>query len=152
MTKQELYEKTTDICSRLIQIKSDSGQEGAVGAEMARIFRELGYDEVATDDYGNVIGRIHGSRPGARVLLDGHLDTVPVDDPTRWEHDPYGGLVLDDRVYGRGASDMKGAVAAMICAACDHRRSVRTQPEGRPARQSGNRSRDGRPQRTFRKS
>jgi putative selenium metabolism hydrolase len=84
---------------------------------MARIFRELGYDEVATDDYGNVIGRIHGSRPGARVLLDGHLDTVPVDDPTRWEHDPYGGLVLDDRVYGRGASDMKGAVAAMICAA-----------------------------------
>lgn len=126
MTIQELHENTIDLCSRLIQAKSYSGEEREVVGVIEREMRRLGYDEVTVDEYGNVIGCLRGRRPGPRVLLDGHIDTVPVQEPERWSFDPFGGEIRDDRVCGRGASDMKGAVAAMICAAaayaqeCDH--------------------------------
>ena len=117
MTIQELHENTIDLCSRLIQAKSYSGEEREVVGVIEREMRRLGYDEVTVDEYGNVIGCLRGRRPGPRVLLDGHIDTVPVQEPERWSFDPFGGEIRDDRVCGRGASDMKGAVAAMICAA-----------------------------------
>lgn len=117
MTKQELYRKTNELCSSLIQAKSNSGEENRVAEVLAKAFRELGYDEITVDEYGSVIGCIHGKRAGSRVLLDGHIDTVPVDHPKQWRDDPYSGRILEDRIYGRGASDMKGAVAAMACAA-----------------------------------
>lgn len=50
------------------------------------------------------------------VVLSGHLDTVPLG-ATPWCHDPFAGEISDGRLYGRGASDMKGGVAAMVCAA-----------------------------------
>ncbi|WP_051166300.1 M20 family metallopeptidase [Amycolatopsis orientalis] len=57
-----------------------------------------------------------GSRPGTPVLLvNGHLDTVPAR-PDAWRHDPFGGEVADGRIYGRGAADMKGGVAAALTA------------------------------------
>lgn len=117
MTKQELYERTVALCSRLIRAQSYSGEEQAVAQVVSDAMRELGYDEITVDDYGNVIGCIRGKRAGAKVLLDGHIDTVPVKEPERWSFDPFGGEIREDRVCGRGASDMKGAVAAMICAA-----------------------------------
>ena len=49
----------------------------------------------------------------------GHLDTVPLG-ALPWRHDPFGGEVVDDRLYGRGASDMKAAVAAMVTMAIRH--------------------------------
>lgn len=116
MSRKELHEKTLDLCSRLIQAKSNSGEEAEVVAVAAEAFRNLGYDSVSIDGYGNVIGCIKGNRSGCRVLLDGHIDTVPVDEPEKWMYDPYGGVRIGDRIYGRGASDMKGAMAAMICA------------------------------------
>lgn len=117
MTKRELYRKTNELCSSLIQAKSNSGEEKQVADVLASAFRQLGYDEITVDEYGSVIGCIHGKRAGSRILLDGHIDTVPVDHPEEWQNDPYAGLILEDRIYGRGASDMKGAVAAMACAA-----------------------------------
>jgi putative selenium metabolism hydrolase len=48
------------------------------------------------------------------LLLDGHIDTVPVPDESKWTHKPYGGEVEDGKIFGRGTSDMKGAVSAMI--------------------------------------
>lgn len=47
------------------------------------------------------------------IVFTGHLDTVPLG-AAPWSHDPFGGEVVGDRLYGRGASDMKGAVAAMV--------------------------------------
>jgi succinyl-diaminopimelate desuccinylase len=61
-----------------------------------------------------------GERPG--LVLTGHLDVVGVGDRP-WRHDPFGGVVEGDRLYGRGAADMKGAVAAMALAAIALRRS-----------------------------
>lgn len=117
MTKEQLHEKTVALCSRLIQARSYSGAEAEAAQVVAEAMGELGYDEITTDVYGNVIGCLRGNRPGARVLLDGHIDTVPVQEPERWSFDPFGGEIRDGRVCGRGASDMKGAVAAMVCAA-----------------------------------
>lgn len=116
MTMQELHSNTVALCSRLIQAKSYSGEEREVVEVIKEEMNRLGYDEVTVDAYGNVIGCIRGKRPGPRILLDGHIDTVPVQEPERWSYDPFGGEVREDRVCGRGTSDMKGAVAAMICA------------------------------------
>src|SRR5664280_623656 len=104
------------LCQSLIQRQSYSGHEDAVVERMKQAFKELKFDEVLTDEYGNVLGRIKGNHPGKVLLLDGHIDTVPVPDASRWTHDPFGGEIADDKIYGRGSSDMKGAVAAMAAA------------------------------------
>jgi putative selenium metabolism hydrolase len=83
---------------------------------MKQAFEELGFDEVLLDSYGNILGRIKGNRPGKVLLLDGHIDVVPVPDESKWKHQPFGGELDDGKIYGRGASDMKGAVSAMIAA------------------------------------
>ncbi|MBO2526825.1 MAG: YgeY family selenium metabolism-linked hydrolase, partial [Clostridiales bacterium] len=75
MTKEQLHEKTVALCGKLIQTRSYSGEEQPIAALIAQEMRDLGYDEVRFDGYGNVIGCLRGNRPGARVLLDGHIDT-----------------------------------------------------------------------------
>ena len=62
-----------------------------------------------------VTGRI-GRPGGRRVLLVGHVDVVPPGDPATWTADPWGALVRDGAMYGRGACDMKGGVVAIIAA------------------------------------
>jgi acetylornithine deacetylase len=63
-----------------------------------------------------VVGRLPGTKPGPRVLLVGHVDVVPIGDPGNWTDDPFGGIVRDGRLYGRGACDMKGGVASILAA------------------------------------
>jgi acetylornithine deacetylase/succinyl-diaminopimelate desuccinylase family protein len=63
----------------------------------------------------NVVARIAGARPGQTLLLNGHLDTVPAGEG--WSVDPYGAVIRDGRIYGRGASDMKAGVVGMAYAA-----------------------------------
>jgi len=65
------------------------------------------------DDRPNLLATVPGERPET-LLFNGHLDTVPYD-AEEWTRDPLGERV-DDRVYGRGTTDMKGAVAAMLYA------------------------------------
>lgn len=55
-------------------------------------------------------------RGGGRLVLSGHVDTVPVG-AAAWSYDPHGGEIRDGRLFGRGSSDMKGGVAAMVLAA-----------------------------------
>ena len=104
-------------CQRALQTPSVSGQEQAMAELMRERMLALGFDEVVFDRLGNVIGTIHGKRPGKTILLDGHMDTVDVIDAPQWEHDPFGGEIADGKIYGRGASDMKGSDCAMITAA-----------------------------------
>ena len=62
-----------------------------------------------------VVGRAgHGG--GRRLILSGHLDVVPPGDPGTWSVDPWAGEIHEDRLYGRGACDMKGGVAAILAA------------------------------------
>ena len=62
-----------------------------------------------------VVGRA-GSGGGRRIILSGHLDVVPPGDLSTWSHDPWAGEIRDGRLYGRGACDMKGGVAAILAA------------------------------------
>lgn len=110
-------ERVIALCQELIQTKSYSGEEDLVAAQLRQVFEKIGYDEVFADEYGNIIGHIKGNRPGKAILFDGHIDTVPVPDQSKWLHAPFGGELEDGKIYGRGASDMKGAVSAMILGA-----------------------------------
>lgn len=105
-----------ELCKKLIKIRSYSGEEEQVGKVLSDFFLNNGYDEVKIDDYGNVIGIIKGNKPGKKILFDGHIDTVPVVNEEKWSHNPFGAEIADGKIYGRGTSDMKGAVAAMACA------------------------------------
>jgi len=62
----------------------------------------------------NVIGRLPGSRPAPVLHFNGHMDVVPAG--AGWSFDPFGGVISNGRIYGRGASDMKGGIAAQIFA------------------------------------
>ena len=105
------------LCKDVIRQPSLSGHEGQVAKILQTAMQEHGYDTVTYDDKGNLIGIIQGKRPGKTVLMDGHIDTVDISDRSRWTHDPYGAQVEDGKIYGRGTSDMKGAVCAMVAAA-----------------------------------
>ncbi|MEG2930050.1 MAG: YgeY family selenium metabolism-linked hydrolase, partial [Oscillospiraceae bacterium] len=56
---------------------------------------------------------------GKTLLFDGHMDTVPVTDPAAWTYNPFAAEIHDGKIYGRGTSDMKGALAAMAVAAAN---------------------------------
>ena len=62
----------------------------------------------------NVIARIGSGRP--KLAWNGHLDVVPAGDPGGWPHPPFDAVVTGGRLWGRGAADMKGAVAAALAA------------------------------------
>ena len=110
-------EQLIAFCQEALRIPSYSGQEQGVAELMKRKMEEYGFDEVIIDRFGSVLGTINGKRPGKTVLMDGHIDTVDVIDAPQWEHDPFGGEIADGKIYGRGASDMKGSDCAMITAA-----------------------------------
>ena len=69
------------------------------------------------DAHPVVVATRAGSGGGRSLAFNGHLDVVPVGDTSAWEHEPFGGEIADGRLYGRGAADMKGGIAAALCAA-----------------------------------
>lgn len=116
MLTNKRKESLTELCQELVRNQSVSGDESKVVEVIKEKFKELGYDECFIDAYGNVIGHIKGNKPGKKILFDGHIDTVPVPDDSKWTHAPFGGEVVDGKIYGRGTSDMKGQTSAMISA------------------------------------
>ncbi len=102
---------------KLIQIPSSSGEEGGIIQFIQGKMQALGFDETVIDKNGTLIGFIYGAKPGACLLLDAHCDTVGVAAGSPWQVDPYGGAIKGRRIYGRGSSDMKGALAGMVYAA-----------------------------------
>jgi acetylornithine deacetylase/succinyl-diaminopimelate desuccinylase family protein len=63
-----------------------------------------------------VVGRRSGSGGGRSLAFNAHVDVVPVGDRAAWPEEPFGGEVVDGRLYGRGATDMKGGLAAALWA------------------------------------
>ncbi len=110
-------DQVVELCRALVRSPSTSGHEEGVVTVLKEFFTKHGFDSVHVDRYGSIVGSIRGNRPGPRLLFDGHIDTVPVGDPAAWHHDPFAGEIQEGKIYGRGTSDMKGAVAAMACAA-----------------------------------
>lgn len=97
-----------------------SGGELRSVETLAAYLPTTGHDQVVVEPEpgrGSMVCRIEGSDPTAPGLtLMGHLDVVPVADPSRWQHDPFGGELIDDVVWGRGAVDMLDVTTAMAAA------------------------------------
>jgi acetylornithine deacetylase/succinyl-diaminopimelate desuccinylase-like protein len=101
-------DRLRDLTLELVEIESPTGDTAAVAWRYANILAELGLAvEVIDEPFPAtpiVIGRLRGGEPGPTIVLNGHLDTVPI------PHDPP--WVEGGRVWGRGSADMKGPVAA----------------------------------------
>jgi putative selenium metabolism hydrolase len=113
MNKQSLIEFT----QRMVRQKSFSGEEGPVTQIIVEEMKALNFDKVWVDENGSAIGVIEGAQPGRTILFDAHTDTVGIAPGSVWTKEPFGGEIIDGYLYGRGAADMKGALAAMVHAA-----------------------------------
>lgn len=104
-----------EILTKLINTKSYTGDELNIVNTIKMIMEELSFDEINIDIAGNIVGAIHGHQNGATILFDGHIDTVEAKNIFEWNNqNPFKAYEKDGKIYGRGASDMKGAFAAML--------------------------------------
>ncbi len=76
-----------------------------------------GYPPSSYDGRTCVAGRIDGAGAGRSLHLSGHVDVVPVESASQWEHDPWSGELASGRLWGRGAGDMKAGLAAYLIGA-----------------------------------
>lgn len=109
-TQREIVE----FAQQLVRIRSMSGQEEELLRFVEQKMFALGYDSVVIDGMGNLLGRI-GDGPRS-IMFDSHVDTVAVTDAEQWDVPPFSGAIVDGRLYGRGAVDMKASVAATVYA------------------------------------
>ncbi len=117
MLSEKRQDILVDLCREMIRIPSPSGCEAQVACLIEKTMEQSGFDEVSVDRFGNVVGKIVLGNGGKRILLEGHMDHVDVSDSSRWIYDPFGGTLVNGKIYGRGSTDMKGNLAAMIKAA-----------------------------------
>lgn len=114
-------DEVVNLCRDLVRFKSVNppGDELEIAEYVAGALREAGLIvEVIphTPTRASVLARLRGSGDVPALFYTGHLDVVPVG-AEEWLHDPFGGEVIEGRLWGRGSSDMKGGDAAMIAAA-----------------------------------
>jgi succinyl-diaminopimelate desuccinylase len=62
----------------------------------------------------NIVANFSAGKPGRILALNGHIDIFPVGSAEGWTHDPWGGDLVDGKVYGRGACDMKAGTTASL--------------------------------------
>jgi len=106
-----------DATARFIRVPSPSGSEGKVAEILLRELERLGFKSII-DEAGNVVGEMGKSdcAGGKTLAFNVHLDHVPPGRRECWKYDPFGGVVENGRIYGRGAADTKGSWAPMILA------------------------------------
>ena len=110
-----------DLAKRLIRCPSVTPAEGGaldlLEAELSAIgfaCTRLPFGESSTR-IDNLFARYGDTSP--HLCFAGHTDVVPAGDAAAWQHDPFGGTVVEGKLFGRGAADMKGGVAAFVAAA-----------------------------------
>ncbi len=102
-----------DFARALIRTPSLPGEEGAVAHLIMEEMRRLDFDDVWMDEAGNVVGRV-GPPDGPGLMFNSHMDTVDVAEPEAWQIPPFGAEMRDGLLYGLGACDMKGGLAATV--------------------------------------
>ena len=126
MINEALQNETLDLLKKLIACPSLSGEEQGVAEILRGYLTENGFSTAEIDRYGDLVAGAKGSRPGVRLLFDGHIDTVPADNAGDWATPPFEPDLRDGKLYGRGTSDMKGADAAFAVAAAQYLREKGT--------------------------
>jgi succinyl-diaminopimelate desuccinylase len=118
-------ETARQLARDLIRCPSVTPQDGgALGVLEERLksagfaTHRLRFSEAGTPDIDNLYARIGSSAP--MLAFNGHTDVVPPGETQSWRFDPFSGEIADEAIWGRGAADMKGAVAAFAAAALDY--------------------------------
>jgi succinyl-diaminopimelate desuccinylase len=123
------------IACNLLRCPSVTPAEGGALAYLQRVLTAAGFEvqrpifsEPRTADIENLYAKIGGGAP--HLVFAGHTDVVPPGDETAWTHAPFAGDIADGILYGRGAVDMKGAVACFAAAALDYLVAAGGTPKG----------------------
>src|SRR5215813_1197917 len=118
----------------LLRCPSVTPAEGGALALLERVLKGAGFNvhrvtfaEPGTAPIENLYARIGDASP--HLVFAGHTDVVPPGDEAKWAHPPFAGEIADGTLYGRGAVDMKGAVACAVAAALDFL-AARGRPKG----------------------
>ena len=108
------------LAQRLVRCPSVTPIEGGALDLLQDEFTKLGFNCTRLP-FGSGDKRIDNlfarrGKGGPHFAFAGHTDVVPVGDATQWQHDPFGGKLVDGKLYGRGTADMKGGIAAFVAA------------------------------------
>jgi succinyl-diaminopimelate desuccinylase len=108
--------------SELVSIPSVTGQdpERAIVAHIQSLLDGIGAETTSIEvepGRPSLAAVLPGSGEGPRLVLNGHMDTVPPDDPELWSVDPFGGEEREGAIWGRGSVDMKGGLVTQIACA-----------------------------------
>jgi len=113
-----------ELTQRLIRCPSVTPDEGGALTALAEVLDDLGFtcerlrfSEAGYPDVDNLYARIGNG--GRQFCFAGHTDVVPVGDAGAWRVDPFAAEIIEGNVIGRGAVDMKGAIACFVAAAAD---------------------------------
>ena len=123
------------IARDLIRCRSVTPDEGGALAYLQELLARAGFEvhravfaEPGTAPVDNLYARIGTSRPN--LLFAGHTDVVPPGNESAWSHPAFAGEIAGDRLYGRGAVDMKGGIACFVAAALDYVAAHGGKPKG----------------------
>lgn len=115
-----------ELLQRLVRCPSVTPDEAGTLAVLTEALAPAGFaverltfSEAGTPDVANLFATIGSGGP--HVVFCGHVDVVPPGDAARWTHPPFGAEIAGGMLYGRGAADMKGGIAAFVAAAIAHR-------------------------------
>jgi succinyl-diaminopimelate desuccinylase len=119
MTKVTTVPTALDLARDLIRCSSvtpeDAGVLGVLEKELTALgftCHRMTFTDVDTPDVENLYARIGTAKP--TFCFAGHVDVVPVGDNAAWTRDPFGAEIVDGQLFGRGATDMKSAIACMV--------------------------------------
>jgi len=123
------------IARDLIRCRSVTPEEGGALAYLQELLARAGFDvhraifaEPGTAPVDNLYARFGTAQPN--LLFAGHTDVVPAGSESAWSHPPFAAAVAGDRLYGRGAVDMKGGIACFVAAALDYLAANDGKPKG----------------------
>src|ERR671930_2116315 len=123
------------LATELLRCPSFTPAEGGALSVLERVLRGAGFAvhratfaEPGTAPIENLYARIGTATP--HLAFAGHTDVVPPGEQAKWTHPPFAGEIADGTLYGRGAVDMKGAIACALAAVLDHLAACGGRPNG----------------------
>jgi succinyl-diaminopimelate desuccinylase len=123
------------IARDLVRCRSVTPEDGGALGILQSLLAQAGFavhrqvfTETGTAPIDNLYARIGTAQPN--LVFAGHTDVVPPGNEAAWSHPPFAGEVIDGQIYGRGAVDMKGGIAAFVAAALDYVEANGGKPKG----------------------
>jgi succinyl-diaminopimelate desuccinylase len=123
------------IARDLVRCRSVTPEDGGALAYLQSVLANAGFTvhrmtfaEPGTAPIENLYARVGTEKPN--LVFAGHTDVVPPGDEAAWRHPPFAGEIVGDRLYGRGAVDMKGGIACFVAAATDYLAANGGKPRG----------------------